>query len=534
MTWRLQEVDPVGCHCIRDILSASLALSPQHSDSVLLANMPQQALPVVGNVPVPTSNLPVAAHSRAAAVLQRLVKDQRISFADSERALEAAGKTDESVASVLARLEIMSTAEWAEAISEIYDIPLAGRGDFPRQPLLTERISPRFIRNSLALPLAVDDDRLHLALADPGDEFSIRAFRIASGLEIVPRVASIDDLREAYTRYWDTGASALARIGDDFTREDYSNLDDPEELRDRAEDVPVVRYVNQLLSDALRARASDIHIEPHREGLHVRYRVHGRLREISDAPPALSAPVISRLKIMAKLDIAERRLPQDGRARLTLLDRTIDARVATLPTPHGESMVVRLLEHDARAVEMGELGMNETVHAKFDRAIRSAYGMVLVTGPTGSGKTTTLYGALRRLNARDSKLVSIEDPIEYQIDGVTQIQTQAEIGLTFARVLRSVVRHDPDIIMVGETRDPETADIAVHSALTGHLVLSTLHTNSASGAIARLLDMNVEPYLLASVLRGVLGQRLVGVLCEKCRVSKPLSEEDRALFDGAG
>ncbi len=284
----------------------------------------------------------------------------------------------------------------------------------------------------------------------------------------------------------------------------------------------------------MRAGASDIHIEPHRQGLHVRYRVHGRLREISDAPAALSAPVISRLKIMAKLDIAERRLPQDGRARLTLLDRTIDARVATLPTPHGESMVIRLLEHDARAVALTDLGMNDHVLEQFQKALKAAYGMILVTGPTGSGKTTTLYGALRRLNARDSKLVSIEDPIEYQIDGVTQIQTQAEIGLSFSRILRSVVRHDPDIIMVGETRDAETADIAVHSALTGHLVLTTLHTNNAAGAVARLLDMEIEPYLLASVVRGVLGQRLVGILCDNCKSPVAVSDEDRELFDAVG
>ncbi len=495
--------------------------------------MPRQVVPVAGRTPLPASNLPVAAQSRAAALLQRLIADRRLSFEESERALEVARETGEQLPKVLARLDLMSTAEWARLVAEVYDLRVVGRSDFPRQPLLTERISPRFIRNSRALPLAVEDDRLHLALADPGDEFSIRAFRIATGLEIVPAVAAIEDLEEAYTRYWDTGASALARIGDDFAIEDGRSLEDPEELRDRAEDAPVVRYVNQVLSDALRARASDIHIEPQRNGLHVRYRVHGRLREISDAPQALAAPVISRLKIMAKLDIAERRLPQDGRARLNLLDRTIDARVATLPTPHGESMVVRLLEHDAKVVDLGDLGMDDEVHAHFNRAVKAAYGMVLVTGPTGSGKTTTLYGALRKLNDRDSKLVSIEDPIEYQIDGVTQIQTQPEIGLSFARVLRSVVRHDPNIIMVGETRDPETADIAVHAALTGHLVLTTLHTNSAAGAIARLLDMGIEPYLLASVLRGVLGQRLVGILCPECRVETAVTAEDKALFDAA-
>ena len=295
----------------------------------------------------------------------------------------------------------------------------------------------------------------------------------------------------------------------------------------------MVRLVNQLLTDALRLHASDIHIEPARDHLRVRYRVHGRLREAGAPPARLSAAVISRIKILAKLDIAERRLPQDGRARLTLLGRRIDLRVATAPSVHGESLVIRILDQSAQGGDFPDLGLGPDLEPKLRHALAAPHGMILVTGPTGSGKTTTLYAALRHLNKASDKLISIEDPIEYQIDGITQIQVKPEIELDFARVLRSVVRHDPDVIMVGETRDPETADIAVHAALTGHLLLTTLHTNSAAGAIARLLDMGVEPYLLASVLRGILGQRLVGILCPACKTRRPANAgRGRLLHSG--
>jgi general secretion pathway protein E len=244
--------------------------------------------------------------------------------------------------------------------------------------------------------------------------------------------------------------------------------------------------------------------------------------------------VISRIKILAKLDIAERRLPQDGRARLTLLGRRIDLRVATAPSVHGESLVIRLLDQSAQGGGFADLGLGPDLEPRFRHALAAPHGMILVTGPTGSGKTTTLYAALRHLNKASDKLISIEDPIEYQIDGITQIQVKPEIDLDFARVLRSVVRHDPDVIMVGETRDPETADIAVHAALTGHLLLTTLHTNSAAGAVARLLDMGVEPYLLASVLRGIVGQRLVGILCPACKTSRAGTPDEAAFFTQVG
>jgi general secretion pathway protein E len=346
---------------------------------------------------------------------------------------------------------------------------------------------------------------------------------------------ALEELQKAYARYWDAGQSALQRIVDDIGEDLLSDAGtDVEHLIGAAQEAPVVRLVNQLLTDALRLHASDIHIEPARDHLRVRYRVHGRLREAGAPPARLSAAVISRIKILAKLDIAERRLPQDGRARLTLLGRRIDLRVATAPAVHGESLVIRILDQSAQGGDFPDLGLDPGTQARLLHALAAPHGMLLVTGPTGSGKTTTLYAALRHLNKASDKLMSIEDPIEYQIDGVTQIQVRPDIDLDFARVLRAVVRHDPDVVMVGETRDPETADVAVNAALTGHLLLSTLHTNSAAGAIARLLDMGVEPYLLASVLRGVLGQRLVGILCPDCKAGRSATPHERAFFTQAG
>lgn len=442
----------------------------------------------------------------------------------------------EGVAAVLARLGLLSGRDWAQAVATHHGLDLVAAEDLPRDPVLPGELQPRFLRHAAVLPVRVDAGRVWLAMADPSNTYAIRAAALATRREVVPVVAALEDLQQAYARYWDAGSSALQRIVDDLGGEfDVSGEGaDVEHLIGAASEAPVVRLVNQLLNDALRMRASDVHVEPGRDSLRVRYRVHGRLREVGSPPARLAAAVVSRIKILAKLDIAERRLPQDGRARLTLLGRRIDLRVATAPSMHGESLVIRILDMSAAGVDFAQLGLDPEVERRLKRQLGTPHGMLLVTGPTGSGKTTTLYGALRHLNAISDKLISIEDPVEYQIDGVNQIQVRPDIGLDFARILRSVVRHDPDIIMVGETRDAETADIAVHAALTGHLLLTTLHTNSAAGAIARLQDMGVEPYLLASVLRGVVGQRLVGVLCPGCRTAHAPTAEDRSFFDNAG
>jgi general secretion pathway protein E len=470
-------------------------------------------------------------------VLARLVRAGRLK---AEVAAEVAAQAEaqrEPLAAALARLGLVAGREWAEHVAAEFGLALVAADELPKEPLLpADQLSPRFLRHAAVLPVSAEPGRVVLAMADPGNAYARRAVALATGAEVVPVVAALEDLQQAYARYWDAGQTALQRIVDDLGAEfDVTGEGaDLEHLIGAAQEAPVVRLVNQLLTDALRMQASDIHIEPGREALRVRYRVHGRLREVGAPPARLAAAVVSRIKILAKLDIAERRLPQDGRARLTLLGRRIDLRVATAPSMHGESLVIRILDMSAAGVEFADLGLDAEVEARLKRQLAAPYGMLLVTGPTGSGKTTTLYAALRHLNDVSDKLISIEDPVEYQIEGVNQIQVRPDIGLDFARVLRSVVRHDPDVIMVGETRDPETADIAVHAALTGHLLLTTLHTNSAAGAIARLLDMGVEPYLLASVVRGVVGQRLVGVLCPACRAPHPLTPEERSFFTVAG
>ena len=466
--------------------------------------------------------------------LRRLVDAGTLAMEDALRTQGLAMQGSERLAALLRRVTQVKPQAWAQAVAEEFGIQRLGTEDLPTAPVLPELLSPRFLRHNLALPVHADDETLWLAMADPLDANTTKAVRLATGREVVPLVAAIDDLEQVYARFWDRGAGALQKIVDDMGEGGPAASGDVEHLIDQAQEAPVVRLVNQLLSDAVRMHASDIHVEPYRDRLRVRFRIHGRLREISSPPARLSAAVVSRIKILAKLDIAERRLPQDGRARLNLDDKRIDLRVATAPTPHGESLVIRLLDQSGHGAMMAELGLEPGVEARLRRMLEAPHGMILVTGPTGSGKTTTLYAALRELNAATDKIISIEDPIEYQIDGVTQIHVRPDIGLDFARILRSVVRHDPDIVMVGETRDPETAEIAVHAALTGHLLLTTLHTNNAAGAVARLLDMEVEPYLLASVLRGVIGQRLVGTLCPSCKQPRPITREEQALFAAAG
>jgi general secretion pathway protein E len=306
-----------------------------------------------------------------------------------------------------------------------------------------------------------------------------------------------------------------------------------DDLRALANQAPVIKLVNVMILEALRARASDIHLEATTDGLRVRYRTDGVLQEISHPPRQFQAAVISRIKIMAGLNIAERRLAQDGRIRLKLSDRELDLRVSITPALHGEGVVLRILDRGAGVRDLDEIGLSDAVHRSFDHLIRQPHGVVLVTGPTGSGKTTTLYGGIRRLNQPGVKIVTVEDPIEYQMDGVTQIPVSPKIGLTFAAALRSILRHDPDIIMVGEMRDRETAEIAIQAALTGHMVFSTLHTNDAASGITRMVDMGVEPYLVAATVSGIMAQRLVRLVCEACAEPEHPPPEAMEQFDAA-
>ena len=466
--------------------------------------------------------------------LSLLVEKGRITHSEAARVVAEATSTREPVPVVLRRLELATGHEWAKLMADQYGLQQAFEEDIPNSPLLSESFATRYLKQNWVLPLAQEDGTLWLGMADPGDEGVIKAARLATKHEIVPVVVAAELLDDAYAKLYDSGQAAIQSIVDEIDDVHATDPDNVDDLIDQAKEAPVVRLVNQLLSDALKQAASDIHIEPFASRLQVRYRVHGRMHSIDGPPANLAAAVISRIKILANLDIAERRMPQDGRCQLDLDGRRVDLRVATMPTIYGESIVIRLLDTSGASADIEKLGLSPDGRATLEEHLRAPHGMVLVTGPTGSGKTTTLYAGLKQLDSSADKIISIEDPIEYQIDGVTQIQVKPEIELDFARILRSVVRHDPNTVMVGETRDGETADIAVHAALTGHLMLTTLHTNSAAGAVGRLLDMGVEPYLLASVLRLVVGQRLVGELCTACREATRASDIEAARLKNSG
>lgn len=389
---------------------------------------------------------------------------------------------------------------------------------------LAESFSSRFLRDTLMFPYQAADGNAALAVADPTDRAAQRAAEIVLRRDVTLKVASVEDLKVVLDRrLGEDSAEAADAAGQFLPRED-----DIESLRDLASGAPVVRAVNDLLEKAVELRASDIHIEPFQSGLVVRMRIDGLLRPVAAPAGVLPQAVISRIKIIANLNIAERRLPQDGAARLRVGRADIDIRVAIMPMQHGESAVVRILPKDRGLLVVEKLGFSPSDEVKLRRLLKLPHGMIVVTGPTGSGKTTTLATVLSILNEPGRKILTVEDPVEYDIPGVNQAQVKPAIGLTFAAALRSFVRQDPDVIMVGEIRDNETAHVAIHAALTGHLVLTTLHTESAAAAVPRLLDLGVEGYLLRSTLRAVVAQRLVRHLCERCKTLRPLVDEDFA------
>ncbi len=447
-----------------------------------------------------------------------LIRTGRLSREALEGPLRLARSSEERLGGVLVKLGLISERDLTESLAALLGYPLIGAGDYPEAPLFEEQISARFLKGAQAVPVAEQDGALVVAMAAPDDRYVTQAIELACGRRVRPAIGVGSEVLAAIERLYGTGKSVLGQIADDIeTRSDLSGEEDIERLKDLASEAPIVRLVNHLIQRAIESRASDVHIEPFENRLKVRYRIDGVLHEV-EAPPARStAAVISRVKIMAKLNIAERRLPQDGRIQLRVQGKEIDLRVSSVPTLHGESVVMRVLDKQAIRFDFEALGFGvETLHT-FLRILSLPHGILLVTGPTGSGKTSTLYAALKRLNTADRKVLTVEDPVEYQLEGINQIQVKPQIGLSFANALRSIVRQDPDVIMIGEIRDLETAEIAVQSALTGHLVLSTLHTNDAGSSVSRLLDMGLEDYLLTSTVNGVLAQRLVRMLCTHCR-----------------
>jgi general secretion pathway protein E len=449
-----------------------------------------------------------------------LIERGKLDAAGLDRALRIQEDSGEKLGVLLVTLGVVAQRDVSEALANQLGLPLVEAASYPELPILEERVSARFLRESRALPLAEDETELALAMADPTDEYTVNAFEMVTGRKVRPQVAIPMELEAALERLYGAGKSALGQIlGDVEQRDDLAFDADVQQLKDLASEAPVIRMVSLIITNALDTRASDIHIEPFENRLIVRYRIDGVLHEVESPPRRLSAAVISRIKIMANLDIAERRLPQDGRIRLRVQGKEIDLRVSTVPTMHGESVVMRILDKGGVALDFKRLGFEDDTMKKFLNVLLEPHGILLVTGPTGSGKTTTLYTALDRLNQPDVKILTVEDPVEYQMAGINQIQVKPQIDLTFANALRSIVRQDPDVIMIGEIRDLETAQIAVQSALTGHLVLSTVHTNDAASTVNRLLDMGVEDYLLTSTVIGILAQRLVRTLCPACKTS---------------
>jgi general secretion pathway protein E len=438
-----------------------------------------------------------------------------------ERAGRVAAETGGRLDRVVTQLGMISERGLAEALAELVGAPLVRPGDYPEAPLFFERLKPKYLRNARALPIADTPEGVILAMADPLDGFTRQAVAAALGRPVRAAVAVPIELEAAFERlYTEPEADSGGAFGEVVVDAEPTE-EDAERLKDLASEAPVIRLVNQLIARAVETHASDVHLEPFEDRLRVRYRYDGVLHEIEPPPARLGAAVISRIKIMARLDIAERRLPQDGRIRLTVRGQEIDFRVSTVPSLYGETVVLRVLDRTAVEFDFSRLGLAPEITQGLERALELPNGMVLVTGPTGSGKTTTLYTGLLKLNSVARKIVTVEDPIEYQLRGINQIQVKPQIGLNFASLLRSILRQDPDVIMIGEIRDLETAQIAVQAALTGHLVLSTLHTNSAAATVTRLRDMGLEDYLLTATLRGVLAQRLVRRLCPHCKAAEP-------------
>ncbi len=431
---------------------------------------------------------------------------------------------------LLVKLGLCSEKDVASALAKITGLSVVAVEEYPDAPALPDEISLRFLKESHVVGIKADEDKIIIAVMDPGNPVIEQSLRLMCGTEIEVKIGVLSDIDKAIEKQYVDGKTQMGQITDNLDANE--SLDDIEHLKDLASEAPVIRMVNLIFQRALESKASDIHFEPFEDELILRLRIDGVLQKIEGPPAGATAAVISRIKIMAKLNIAERRLPQDGRIKIQMQGKEIDLRVSTTPTMFGESVVIRLLDKESVVFDFASLGFEESNQQQFIEVLSKPHGIILITGPTGSGKSTTLYTALSQLNTPEKKIITVEDPVEYQLNGVNQIQAKPKIGLTFSSALRSIVRQDPDIIMIGEMRDLETAKIAVQSALTGHLVLSTLHTNDAAGALARLLDMGLDDYLLTSTVNGILAQRLVRKLCLHCRERyEPLPEviEEKGL-----
>ncbi len=454
-------------------------------------------------------------------VLQQL---ELITADQLAEALDIQARTGERVGQILRDIGAVTDADLARGMAHQWGYPYVSLADAKFDSETAKRIPHALAVRHKCIALEQGNGRLQLAIADPLNVVAVDDVRLITGMEVDLVVATEEDIGNALARVYQLADVIIDRAMRDSATDYTVDVGDDEQqsveqLRALTEEAPVVKLVNLLIDEAVKQSASDIHVEPHRGGVWIRFRVDGVLRDVMNPPKNLRAALVSRIKIIAEMDIAERRRPQDGRIHLTAEGRNIDLRVSTLPTMFGEKIVMRLLDHSSTQIGLTRLGMHSDTLRVWEGAVSKPHGMVLVTGPTGSGKTTTLYATLTKLNTLDQNIVTVEDPVEYQITRINQVQVNPKAGMTFANGLRSILRQDPDIVMVGEIRDRETAEIAVQAALTGHLVLSTLHTNDAAGAITRLVDMGVEPFLISSSLISVLAQRLARAICPRCKVA---------------
>ena len=467
-------------------------------------------------------------------LLELLVKENLLSSDQAAKAAAEQRRTNERLGTILKRLGYLSDDDLLDFLSRKYGIPVINLQRVEVTEEIVRLVKKEIVSKYQVFPVRKVGNTLTLALSDPTVVLAIDDVQFATGLHVIPVLASESAIKEAIDKHYVDSAAKLDEI---LQKEQQIGADalelvdksaqkvDITELGEEAGEAPVIRFVNLILADAIRKRASDIHLEPYEKVFRVRYRIDGVLHDVMAPPKAMEAAILSRVKIMANMDIAERRLPQDGRIRATVRGKDIDLRVSTMPTLHGESVVLRILDRSSTRHDFAALGFNGQALAGLKQALAEPNGIVLVTGPTGSGKTTTLYTALASLDSASQKIFTVEDPVEYELAGINQIQVQPQIGLNFASALRSILRQDPDIIMIGEIRDLETAEIAIRASLTGHLVFSTLHTNDAPSAFTRLIDMGIEPFLVASSVEAVMAQRLVRTICPVCKTEQKVERD---------
>jgi type IV pilus assembly protein PilB len=458
-----------------------------------------------------------------------LLADGLVNEGQLNAAFDEHQRVGRSLGRVLVEQGILSESQLVAALAQQIGLPFVDLEEFSVDGSATGRVSGTVCRRHTALPIGYDDDgKLLVAMADPGNVFALDDMRSLSGCDVRPVVATRNDVLAAIDRYYRADADL-----DDLTNAMDLGAEDDEDLskvKEIVEDAPIVKFVNLLITQAIQDRASDIHLEPTERDLRVRYRIDGVLHEVMRSPKAIQSGVISRLKIMADINIAERRIPQDGRLSVAAHGKKVDLRVATLPTVWGEKVVMRILDNSTASLDLSDLGFGEDNYRRFSKSFTKPYGMILVTGPTGSGKSTTLYATLNIVSKPEVNVITVEDPVEYRLAGINQVQVNQKAGLTFAAALRSILRSDPDVVLIGEIRDHETAQIAVEAALTGHLVLATLHTNDAPSAVTRLTEMGIEPFLVGSALDCVLAQRLTRRLCDRCKEAYTPTTQDLEAF----